>query len=514
MSAKNIREIIKKPWFAAFSSGALVGILTHLFGLVNVLHNFDDIAVQPSGYGTGLKSGRWLLTILGDFVKDTFGGYNLPYVNGILFILLVAASAAFVVATLKLEKRRWAVAVGTVFAVFPCTTSTLFYRYTAVYYGIALLLSVLAVYFLDRYRFGLPLSIVCTAFSLGIYQAYVPVTVTLFVIRLIQRALKKDDRVGKLVLSGLYDCLSLVLGLGVYYVILWICLRANNMSLGTYQGVDSMGKISISALPGLIKKAYASFLKLPIKDYCALAQTKLLRLCYLLLGLFSFALTGYALATRVKKGIPCAFVVAMGLILPVAFNFIVIMCPDSRVYTLMVYSFALAPCFPIVILDCISPSASRWQQLFEKISNGTVAVVLTALIILYGYWANVNYTYLHYSNRQTENFFSSLVAQVRMTEDFTSEKTWAFVGTLSDPLLKGVWQKVPVFSGNAAPQRLITAYSRNSWLKNYVGYDVPLASDEDIAKLSEDPRFIQMPCWPDNGSIKVIDDTVVIKFSD
>ena len=57
------KEIIKKPWFSAFVSGTATGIATHLFGLVNVLHNFDDIAVQPAGYGTGLRSGRWLLTI-------------------------------------------------------------------------------------------------------------------------------------------------------------------------------------------------------------------------------------------------------------------------------------------------------------------------------------------------------------------------------------------------------------------------------------------------------------------
>lgn len=57
-------------------------------GLVNVLHNYDDIAQQPRGYGTGVTSGRWLLSIMGDFCDAIGGNFNLPTVNGLLFLLL------------------------------------------------------------------------------------------------------------------------------------------------------------------------------------------------------------------------------------------------------------------------------------------------------------------------------------------------------------------------------------------------------------------------------------------
>ena len=508
-----VNRLMKKTWFTSFVSCAVAGIGTHLFGLVNVLHNFDDIAVQPRGYGTGLKSGRWMLTFMGDFVKTHFGGHNLPYINGILFILLVSVSAAVISATLGLKKRRWAAFVGVIFAVFPSTTATLFYKYTVVYYGIAILLSVLAVFFLERYKFGLPLSVVCTALALGIYQAYVPITVTLFVILLIQKGIR-GEKISKLVLKGLYACLSLVLGLGVYYLVLYICLKTNNMTLGTYQGVDDMGRIPVSDLPRLIRKAYSTFLKLPVKDYSALAQTRIIRLCYLFLGVSSVGITAYALATRVKKLIPSLFVVLMGGILPIAVNFIVIMCPNSLIYTLMVYSFALAPCFPVVLLDGLEPTEKKWQRVGETAVSRAVAAVLALLIVSYGYLANVNYTYLYYSNRQTENYMASIVTQVRMTEGFTADKTWAFIGDLKDPLLKGAWNNVGVYSGNASPQRLITAYSREKWLTTYCGYDVPLAKSDELACIAEDPRVKAMPCWPDNGSIAVIDDTIVIKFSD
>ena len=507
------KEVIKKPWFTAFASGAAVGIITHLFGLVTVIHNSDDIGNQPFGFGTGLRSGRWFLSMLGTLVKKLFGGYNIPYLSGLLFVLLVAVSAAVVVATLRLEKKRWAAFVGATFVVFPTISAIMLYKHTVLYYGIAILLSVLAVFFLDRFKFGLPLSVFCLALSMGIYQAFAPVTITLFVILLIKKAIKQEKSFKQLVILGFYYCLSLALGVGLYYLILQICLNVTNTKLGTYQEINNMGKISISELPQLIKKAYKGFLRLPVKDYCSLAQTKLIRLCYLVLGVFSVLFTVYLLISRVKNFLNSAFVVAMGIILPLAFNFIVIMCPSSDIYTLMVFSFVLAPCFPVILLDCHSPITRKWQVIFEKTSSKIVVLTLSILIFCYVYIANTNYMYLFYSNRQTENYMASIVTQVRMTEGFTSDKNWALIGTLDDPLLKGSWSKVPKLQGNATTQRLLTAGSKLSWMKTYIGYNVPIATDEEIAEIKEDPRFAEMPCWPDNGSIAIIDDIVVIKFS-
>ena len=86
-----------KPEWIAVISTFFMGLAVHMFGLVNLLHNYDDVTIQPGGYGTGLSSGRWFLTIVGDFFNKHFGGYNLPWVNGVLFVALVAVTVGFVV---------------------------------------------------------------------------------------------------------------------------------------------------------------------------------------------------------------------------------------------------------------------------------------------------------------------------------------------------------------------------------------------------------------------------------
>ena len=182
----------RKPEWVSFFAAMAAGVLTHAFGLVQILHNYDDIAQQPKGYGTGITSGRWFLSLLGDAAEKLGGNYN----------LLVALTASAVVNFFNIRSRSFAVLFGMLFAVFPTVFSTLAFRYTAVYYGIGILLSVLAAWCVHEKKYSLLVSGLCTACSLGIYQAYVPITVTLFVMKLIQDALRGDCSFRKLVCTG------------------------------------------------------------------------------------------------------------------------------------------------------------------------------------------------------------------------------------------------------------------------------------------------------------------------
>lgn len=62
-------DLRKKTYPYAALSALIAGLMTHLFGWMNVLHNCDDIGQQAIGYGTGITSGRWLLSILGDGIQ-------------------------------------------------------------------------------------------------------------------------------------------------------------------------------------------------------------------------------------------------------------------------------------------------------------------------------------------------------------------------------------------------------------------------------------------------------------
>lgn len=503
------KENCKTSEWTASIAALVSGLIVHLFGLVNVLHNYDDIAQQPRGYGTGVTSGRWLLSLLGDFCDEIGGNYNLPFLNGLMFLICIAISAGFLISVLQIRKRLMAACIGILLVTFPSAFSTLVFRYTSVYYGIAIILSILAVWVLHRYKAGLLLSALCTACSLGIYQAYVPITISLFVLTLLQQSLFASSNLWKLIRRGLLDCTALLFGLFLYYVFLNLTLELYGAELSNYQGVNQMGKLMPDALPDLIWHAIYTFCMLPIKDYCGLAGMGLLKGVYLIMGGLSFGLLSYIWLKHIKQPLVRLFGLLMCLLFPIAVNFIIIMCPDSWIYTLMVYSFALLPCVPVLLTERLSElsnfsAASRHLAKF-------LSVLLSVMICCYAYQTNVNYTALYYSNRQVENYLNSMIVQVRMTEGFDTEMEWAFIGEFEDSLLHSYWQYEMTYGGIEFTEWMLQRYSWPDWVRNYYGYSLPLSNEERVLALSATPEVSAMPCWPTEGSIQIIDDTIVIK---
>ena len=479
-----------------------------MFGIVTILNNYDSIIAQPASYGTGVTSGRWFLSILGDIIGKCGGNYSLSVVNGALLIVFLAISSGFLASALQIQNRVSAALVGMLFAVFPAVTSVMFFRYTAAYYGIAILLAVLASWILERTKYGVLLSALFTALSLGIYQAYVPLTIGIFVLMLLRRTLQDDASVQDVIKQGIRQCAALILGLALYFLFLKVTLLVYKTSLSDYQGVGDMGRLSLRDVPGLVWRAFSTFCTFPVRNYCELANTKFIKLLYGLLAALTLAQLGLLLLQKTVKPANKIMTVLLCLIFPVAVNFIVIMCPNSWIYTLMVYGFVLVPCVPVVIGECLP------DMQLVKHGRNAVGAVLLLLIMAYANGANVNYTALYYANRQTENYLNAMVVQVRMTEGFDTEKEWAFIGSIDDPLMYNPWQEEALYGGNNAAVELINKYSRNWWIQYSFGYSIPQASEEKTQQLAATPEVKAMPCWPDEGSIKVVGDTMVIKFQE
>jgi len=508
----------KEPKWTAALAAMISGVTAHAFALVNLIHNYDNILQQPTGYGAGITSGRWLLEILGD-INDAFIelNYNLPAMNGLGFLFLIALSTALMVDFLEIKRPASAVLTGCLMATFPTVCATLVFRYTAPYYGVALLLAVVAAWVIQKRKYGFLLSALCLALSMGIYQAYPPFTISLFVLALLRDSLKQDAQLGILIRRGILYCVSLLLGVVLYFVFLKISLAlysvGTEVTLDSYQGINSMGQISLAQLPGLIKNAWFSAALFPLKDYCNLATVRPLKVLWLLLILV-ILLQILLIMLRLKtKPVMIAFCGLMGVLFPLAINFIVVMVPEGIVYTIMVYSFVLVGCAPLMLLECMPNETEARNKLYAEI----LGVLLSGIVLYNGYYANVNYTALYYSNRQMENFVSSLMTQVRMTEGYTPEKEWIFVGEADRFLMWDSWYEAPYyggFAGSTAQGLFNAVYSRDFWFVSYLGRSPQYASEEEQNAMSQDPRVRQMPCWPAEGCVQIIDEYVIVKLQE
>lgn len=499
------------PWFFAASAAVVYGMLVHLFALTNLLHNHDNIASQPGGYGLGVDMGRWFLEILGRFFDKAGLNYNLPSVNGMLYISLLAVAAALLVSVLKIRSKVSAGLIGGLFVAFPTVTATMIYRYTTIFYGISAVMAVLAVWVFRKFRGSLLVSAVLIALSMGIYQAYVPLTIALFVLQLICEGLRGEADAKQLVLHGLADCLALVLGLGLYFVGSKISVALYGQNLVDYQGVSTMGAISVSQLPRLVLNALKAVCCLSLRDYCGVANRALMRIAYLLLGVSTVAMMLWIFVKKIRNMGTCIITGLLLVAFVLAVGFVEVMVPDGWIYTLMVFSFSLLACAPLAFLECL-PEADKKKltSLFRK----AVILLVVLLVFFYGYYANVNYTAVYFAGEQIDNYLSGMILRTTMTEGFTTDKQWAFVGDIRDPLFGGPWNDEISYTGLGFTEYLLNQYSRVNWIENYIGYDIPRADAGTIAALAQTEEVRAMPCYPNAGSIRVIGDVVVVKFGE
>lgn len=421
-----------------FLSSIMAGLLAHIFALTNVLQNYDNMAILPGGYGTGLTSGRWFLTILGNFLNKIWGNYNIPFFNGLLTIVILSVTACVIVLLTDVRSELLCAIWGGIFLCFPAVTSLLFFMYTAPYYALAVFMAVIAVWFTEKYKYGLfPAALLCAA-SLGIYQAYFPMTITLFVVLLIQYSLTNGSDFRTLFCKGLLYLAELCLSLLAYFVLLKASLKFYKLSLSNYQGVDEMGLLRFEEIPSLLKRTYFQFLKIPFKDYCGISATPTLKLSILLLGVISILVIGFLLFSRKRKWNIRIGCILLCLVFPFSVNSIIVMCPNSNIYTLMVYTSVFIYLIPLLLLDWMQKDFLQGNRIRIIQSFKKVVIIFFSVIILNYIWlSNGNYISMYYTVQQTNNYFNSMITQAKMTEGYNSSLRWAFIGdTITDPHLK------------------------------------------------------------------------------
>lgn len=422
----DFKKTLKTPEGTAFLGSLSVGFIVHLFALTNVIHNYDSVLRLPYDYGGGIPLGRWGLQLIGEFAQRWGGNTNLPLFNGLLFLILVALSTAFLVNIFSIKDRKLAALIGILFAVFPTSVSTMIHRYCAAYYGISMLLAVLAVWVIHKHKFfGPVLSVLMITLSLGIYQAYIPVTIAAFVLLMLQRVLRGEGKFMDIVKQGLLYCLVLLIGLALYFLIQQLAMNITGIAMDDYQGISSMGQSGIGGIISSAIDAVYLMVMLPMRDYFGLSDTIGLRLSWLVLGGVTACMVVWILITRVKKPGMCILALVLCVLFLAGANFIYVMCPDGLVYTLMIYGTAMIVIAPVVIWDCLpEKTGEKWKGAASKL----IVVGMSVMILSYSYLANTNYTAMYYADEQVENYMSGLVVQVRMTEGFDENMEWALPG--------------------------------------------------------------------------------------
>jgi uncharacterized membrane protein len=281
-----------------------------------------------------------------------------------------------------------------------------------------------------------------------------------------------------------------------------------------YQGADTMGQTTLAAVLTGLKGCYRDFIKLVYNNVMYLNPTQYVRRCYLIqmivwiIGVISLLFGEKGCA--VKK----TFMVLGFAIFPVALYLIYLMVPNGWVYTLMAYSVVFVSIFTLLWAD-------RYEVSFDtkKILQGATQwmAVLTSILMIaiYVWYGNGCYMALEYTKYHDLSYFQTMVTQIKSIEGYQDELPVAMIGnTITDETNNMGSMVTATFGLDGKIDSNINAYSRDFIMTKYLGFAPRFCGYEEIKELMENEEVQAMPCYPDSGSIQIVDGVIVVKLSE
>lgn len=490
----------------AFLSAFCVGILTHMSALTSDIPNHDGLASLYFDQNM-ITSGRWFLgTACG--ISSYF---SIPWMIGVLSVLYISVTAVFMAKLLEMKNSMFIALSVAMLVTFPSLASNFAYVFTMDGYMLGLLLAVLSVFLVSKGKLGFLFGGIALAFSMGIYQSYLPIAILLCLYKAVMICLEKEtlkEKAGK-ILRYIYMG---AIGVALYYLILQILLKLEGKVLDTYQGINGMADTGIDFI-GALKAMYIDFVSFSLKGNVIFANGFALAAVIVLAIVFIICLF-----LRLKRehlfisiwtyviGIVCV------LLLPIFTNIILIISPDVTYHLLMRYQWAF---FGIMALAFIEDCLRNGKREIKVTCLIEWAAVLSTIVIVFSYAIsdNIAYSNLQKKYEKTYAYCLRLADRIEQTEGYYQGIPIYMIGVVGDdnfPVTDYTGDVTDHMIGIYGDYLLYTPENYELFCKNYLGITFNFLRPNE-ANYYDSPEYVAMPSFPGAGSTKVVDGILFVK---
>ena len=509
----NIIKNYKKCYIRFF----LFSLFFNIVFISQTLTNVYDGLWNGVAFSAGkleFSTGRWMLP----YLDRLHLSMHLEPITSCVTLALVLLSAVLILDIFKV-KGLLAYFVALYIMTGTVVTCILSYRYTAMSYGLCILLSVAAVWILTiknigRWRYMLSCAFV--VLSLCIYQDNIAVTAVLMIFIFIDMLLngRSAPDIWEHVIAS---SLIIVAGCIIYRVIAVLHMSVLDIVPSTYMGADEISvRGMILALPDSIAKCYDTFRRYFFTDgfiYYNIFQR---------FGIFRYVFVGFMVLIAVsgiwrliqsKRYINAVLVLLSYLVLPIACNLSLLFAVKAGVLIQM--TFALALVFPLML--CVANMS--WLK-----SLGRLAICgffMAAAFFTYGNaWQSTRDIDAMYEGRIASRNLVEHVADKLIREDLLStNRKYVFIGCPADN--ETLFVTTNLFERTNAYARYGEFWTAADCMRmSYCGIlrdisvNMPLVTDDVYESMRYLPEIEAMPKFPDDGSIKEINGYVVVKVGD
>lgn len=498
----------------ALISTFIFGILAHGMMIFNKFSNHDDLIYIFQG-GVTFTSGRWMLYIAEKIRKIFFQDnlYSIPSFNGFFVFLCIAISSCILIDLFNIRSRFFSILISGIMVCTPVITSTLGHMFTAQFFSLSILLAVTGSYLiLKKDRWFLIISgIILLTCSVGIYQAYIPTFLCILLFGLIKfiSEAKTPDKVKclKKIIIVFFSCISVLI---LYITTTYISLRLTKLQLSNYKGINSAYTISLAVYIQRAVFAYKEFFLLTKNAVYNIFPGTAYTIYIVMVFLFMIMLILQTISSFKQNKLSGLLMLLFSLLSPLCINFIFIMTDVSSAYAMTSYAYTIFIVFFIYLTEkFIETNKSILSQIYKPISH----FILGLLLVIFIRYDNACYTRMEFTHQQTLRYYSSLITRMQSTPGYRLDMRVAYIG-------ENRWVPWDPTVSQESEFDFITTYPfwglrgnignyQKSFMKLWFDFSPREAEPSLFEKL---PEVKAMPSYPDDGSIKVINDTLVVKF--
>lgn len=518
-----MRQKVQEYKFLFFVS-MLIGIVCHGFMIFNKFSLNDDNDCLFR-LGITFAQGRWAIGLL-DLFAQKLGTYSfsLPAFNGVLMVICISLAACFMCEIFDIKDKLNRVLVAGIMMIFPEIASTLGFMFQAWTWGMALLLVVLADYLIlktNTWKSIVAGILICV--SLGLYQGFLATGICICNLYF---CFKKSDSFKEDIFSLFKTILFFVLGVVEYLIANSIFLKVFNTKMTSYQNMDTWGIVSAKEYLGRIKESVVVFL-LGDLAYTEVGR-KFYPVCIMALAFVAIVWLILLFKRFNKKIHIFLWKTLIMMCLPFAYGFHYII-GGATIHPEMVYSSSLILVSILIFAEMIRNSVSSeinntsekkrnqkrsgWNTI-SNISKYIAYVVVIVMFVVFFRYDNILYFKASTEHEEDVAFLNRLATRIQSVEGYNDDYPVYFYN-IEQVQDNSFFRHPQLASYDYLPyNNQINNMDIYWYLNNWVGYGPQMVVESETEQIISSKEFDEMAVYPDDGSIRIISDVIVVKFTE
>lgn len=502
---EKIKKSILPQWKLCFVSAIVIGLVAHLYKITNWLPNWDSLVFRYDAQNM-ISLGRWFLPVV--CAASSF--YDLPWVTGLLAIVFYGLGAVCICKMFDVKKKLTAVLVGGMVVTFPAVTSVLMYNYVADGYALSFLLSCISALLMTKKNSNYIASAVLIALSVGIYQAYITVTIMLLLLFLIAELLNKSTDLKSLMLKSAKFLLTGIFGMALYYLVFTVLLKITGTALLEYQGFDSAMSLSEINILGSLYTVKHSFV-----DYFFDFSNGPSVFSIINCVIFIVTVMLY-FADVIKNKLSITKILALCvlvILLPMGASVLAFVNSNIDYHNLMKMGYLVFYLFFVLQYEKTDFKSTK----LNMIKLWTILGITTALIFNQIIIANVSYHKLNMAYQKSYGTLIRIADRIEQTEGADECDSILVLGAMEDAEAYSV-NLPPDMTGTTdgvilrADDETVGQSVLCSALNDYCGKNYKFIAGKEKSEFLKKTNADSLNNWPEKNSISVFDNVIVIKL--